>query len=287
MIHGKDVLLSVMTLGFPAGKFTFNICRWVWRGCLSICQGSETPTVKLSNNATRIAVKFGKVKSSQRGKGTSANTTLRWSDSSLPKVKTAFHHKSSQCPQCWKSVVPPQDGSTHVPQAQWCPAPGSCAAPTNTKSSTHTQMNTHAQTNQCGNVRCWVMQVHTCLPRSFYFPFDANFPTKMKQKIRCHLMSTIQLLCSEMSYLSHDVSVLSVHLGDGSQIPDHTEHLVHLQPRGRHSDDPWCTNATFVSPNTNLEFCSLLYVQNTAFLLQFWHVVYQWCTKVLYFQKSL
>lgn len=33
----------------------------------------------------------------------------------------------------------------------------------------------------------------------------------------------------ETSYLGDNVSVLSVDLSDGSQVTDHTEHLVYLQ----------------------------------------------------------
>lgn len=75
----------------------------------------------------------------------------------------------------------------------------------------------------------------------------------------CPCISTIQLLRSEMSYLSHDVSVLSVHLGNGSKITDHAEHIVHLQQRGRRSDDPRCTNATFFHSTQDLNFAFLVF----------------------------
>lgn len=37
---------------------------------------------------------------------------------------------------------------------------------------------------------------------------------------------------SGVSYLSYNVSILGVHLGDGSQVTDHAEHLVHLRKEG-------------------------------------------------------
>lgn len=113
----------------------------------------------------------------------------------FPKVKSALHQKSSQCPQCWKSVLPPQDGSTRVPQARWCPAPGSCAAP---KYTTHTKKQT--------TVEMWVVEscAGACMPSNTWitawFPIIFMiFKADIQQQITRLFMSTFQLLRSETS----------------------------------------------------------------------------------------
>lgn len=218
-------------------------------------------TVKPSNNIAQTAAQAGKGEMLFAGKGLRQIQRLADVIPHFPKSKQLFTAVLKVCP-----TLPPQDGSTRVPQVRWCPAPGSCAAPKNT----HSSANTHTHTNKPQR-RCetWSpVHMHAYLPwnaRSLelHFPFDGAF--KGQHPSENHVSIYVRLLWSKVSYLSYNVSILGVHLGDGSQIADHTEHLVHLRRRGRHSDGLWCTNAAFFPLSTNCESCSLLHVNDTVF----------------------
>ena len=41
-------------------------------------------------------------------------------------------------------------------------------------------------------------------------------------------------LTGAFSYLSNNVAVFRVHLGNGPQVSDHTEHLIHLPEGNKH-----------------------------------------------------
>ncbi len=289
LIYVKDVL-------FPSGIFALNVWRW-FRMFEYLPRQWDTHglTVKLSNNVTPTAAKVGKVKSSCSG----GKRTRRWTDFSLPRFRTSFIPRYPNV-----SAHSAETLSYLLRTAQHVSLRPSNTLLQDPALFLNTHTHTHTQTNHSGNAKCWVMcrcthvahdqpWQRTCWQQAA--PWDTRssefYFKNIQQKITLVFGSRVPgVLRSEMSYLSDNVSILSVHLGDGSQIADHTEDLVHLKQRGTHSWGLWCKNAAQLLNST-----LLLHVQDYtpcdrwqlqfSFFFDFWRV-YQWYTSQ-FFQECL
>lgn len=204
MIHLKNVSLFGMTSAFPVRgekikKITFNMRRWVWAGCESICRGSETPTDSLQKCQTMHRRQLGSLGRSGPLSGRESllqiQLRMRWF-LLLPVVQTVFDYESTVLTEC-----PTSSGRLST----WPSGPVIPCSRILRCSCTH-------HIKKCG----WKQK-----PRAV-FPCDVEFPSKDD-------IITRHCLRDKVTYLSHNVSVLGVHLSDCSQVSDHTEHLVHLQ----------------------------------------------------------
>lgn len=187
--------------------------------------------VKLSNKTAQTTVE--QMSKPLSGEKDFLDTSQKWSDSSLANVKTAFHHKSSQCSERWKSVSPPQDGSTHVPQAQWSLAPGSCAAP--------------AKANKSSR---WVVQVHTRLPLSVIFNL-MFWCFYSQEKAENYVSMHIQNPALTERNVVPQPRCLRSQRAPGQWLQDHGSHWTHRTPAAKKKTQRW----------------SLVHKRNSFFLL--------------------